>query len=84
MKPAEELLKSMLDDNMEKFQQTFGDTFKMRVQDVTGQITPDVVANLVTKQEPEIEEPEIEEVEDEEQEYTEVDDTESEDTDEAI
>ena len=79
MKPAEELLKSMLDDNMEKFQQTFGDTFKMRVQDVTGQITPDVVANLVTKQEPE-----IEEIEDEEQEYTEVDDTESEDTDEAI
>ncbi len=79
MKPAEELLKSMLDDNMEKFQQTFGDTFKMRVQDVTGQITPDVVANLVTKQEPE-----IEEIEDEEQEYIEVDDTESEDTDEAI
>jgi len=79
MKPAEELLKSMLDDNMEKFQQTFGDTFKMKVQDVTGAITPDVVANLVTKQEPE-----IEEVEDEEQEYTEVDDTESEDTDEAI
>lgn len=79
MKPAEELLKSMLDNNMEKFQKTFGDTFKMKVQDVTGQITPDVVANLVTKQEPE-----IEEVEDEEQEYTEVDDTESEDTDEAI
>ncbi len=69
MKPAEELLRSMLDDNMEKFQQTFGDTFKLKVQDVTGQITPDVVANLVTKQEPEIEE---------------VDDTESEDTDEAI
>jgi hypothetical protein len=79
MKPAEELLKSMLDDNMEKFQQMFGDTFKMKVQDATGAITPDVVANLVTKQEPE-----IEEVEDEEQEYTEVDDTESEDTDEAI
>ena len=79
MKPAEELLKSMLDDNMEKFQQTFGDTFKLKVQDVTGQMTPDVVANLVTKQEPE-----VEEVEDEEQEYIEVDDTESEDTDEAI
>ena len=79
MKPAEELLKSMLDDNMEKFQQTFGDTFKMKVQDATGAITPDVVANLVTKQEPE-----VEEIEDEEQEYTEVDDTESEDTDEAI
>jgi len=69
----------MLDDNMEKFQQTFGDTFKLKVQDVTGQMTPDVVANLVTKQEPE-----VEEVEDEEQEYIEVDDTESEDTDEAI
>ena len=79
MKPAEELLKSMLDDNMEKFQQTFGDTFKMKVQDVTGAIAPDVVSNLVTKQEPE-----VEEFEDEEQEYTEVDDTESEDTDEAI
>jgi hypothetical protein len=79
MKPAEELLRSMLDDNMEKFQQTFGDTFKLKVQDVTGQMTPDVVANLVTKQEPE-----VEEVEDEEQEYIEVDDTESEDTDEAI
>jgi hypothetical protein len=79
MKPAEELLRSMLDDNMEKFQQTFGDTFKMKVQDATGAITPDVVANLVTKQEPE-----VEEVEDEEQEYIEVDDTESEDTDEAI
>ena len=51
----------------------------MKVQDVTGAITPDVVSNLVTKQEPE-----VEEFEDEEQEYTEVDDTESEDTDEAI
>ena len=79
MKPAEELLRSMLDDNMEKFQQTFGDTFKMKVQGATGAITPDVVANLVTKQEPE-----VEEVEDEEQEYIEVDDTESEVTDEAI
>ena len=79
MKPAEELLRSMLDDNMEKIQKTFGDTFKMKVQDATGAITPDVVANLVTKQEPE-----VEEVEDEEQEYIEVDDTESEVTDEAI
>jgi len=68
MKPAEELLKNMLDDNMEKFQQTFGDTFKLKVQDVTGQITPDIVANLVTKTEPEVEEA----------------DNESEDTDEAI
>jgi hypothetical protein len=82
MKPAEELLKSMLDDNMEKFQQTFGDTFKMKVQDATGAITPDVVANLVTKQEPEVEEPEIEEIEDEEREYIEVDDSESEDPNE--
>jgi|TARA_R110000824_G_scaffold73568_8_gene187319 hypothetical protein len=72
MKPAEELLKNMLDDNMEKFQQTFGDTFKLKVQDVTGQITPDIVANLVTKTEPEVEEPEVEA------------DNESEDTDEAI
>ena len=74
----------MLDDNMEKFQQTFGDTFKLKVQDATGAITPDVVANLVTKQEPEVEEPEIEEIEDEEREYIEVDDSESEDPDETV
>ncbi len=76
MKPAEELLKSIIGDDMEKFQQTFGDTFNLKVQDVTGKMTPDLVANLVTKTEPE---PEVEEPE------MEVDsDTESEDTDEAV
>ena len=47
MKPAEELLRSMLDDNMEKFKATFGDTFNMKVQDITGKMTPDIVANLI-------------------------------------
>ena len=47
MKPAEELLRNMLDDNMEKFKATFGDTFNMKVQDVTGVMTPDIVANLI-------------------------------------
>ncbi len=72
MKPAEELLKSIIGDDMEKFQQTFGDTFKLKVQDVTGKITPDIVANLVTKTETEPEEIEVDH------------DIESEDTDEAI
>lgn len=72
MKPAEELLKSIIGDDMEKFQQTFGDTFKLKVQDVTGKITPDIVANLVTKTETEPEEIEVDH------------DNESEDTDEAI
>ena len=67
MKPAEELLKSMLDDNMEKFKATFGDTFNIKVQDATGMMTPDIVANLI--KEPEVEDPEVEV------------DTESEDTD---
>jgi len=58
MKPAEEILKNIIDDNMEKFQQTFGDTFKMKVQDVTGQITPDIVANLI--KEPDAEKVELE------------------------
>ena len=57
MKPAEELLRSMLDDNMEKFKATFGDTFNMKVQDVTGVMTPDIVANLIKDPE------EVEEVE---------------------
>ena len=60
MKPAEELLRSMLDDNMEKFKATFGDTFNMKVQDVTGVMTPDIVANLIKDPE-EVEE--VEEVE---------------------
>ena len=47
MKPAEELLKNMLDDNMEKFKATFGDTFNLKVQDVTGVMNPDIVANLI-------------------------------------
>ncbi len=72
MKPAEELLKSIIGDDMEKFQQTFGDTFKLKVQDVTGKITPDIVANLVTKTETEPEEIEVDH------------DIESEDTDEAV
>jgi hypothetical protein len=72
MKPAEELLKSIIGDDMEKFQQTFGDTFKLKVQDVTGKITPDIVANLVTKTETEPEEIEVDH------------DNESEDTDEAV
>ena len=72
MKPAEELLKSIIGDDMEKFQQTFGDTFKLKVQDVTGKITPDIVANLVTKTETEPEEIEVDP------------DIESEDTDEAV
>ena len=72
MKPAEELLKSIIGDDMEKFQQTFGDTFKLKVQDVTGKITPDIVSNLVTKTETEPEEIEVDH------------DNESEDTDEAI
>ncbi len=59
MKPAEELLKNMLDDNMEKFKATFGDTFNMKVQDVTGVMTPDIVANLIKDPE-EVEEVEIE------------------------
>ena len=67
MKPAEELLKNMLDDNMEKFKATFGDTFNIKVQDATGMMTPDIVANLI--KEPEVEDPEVEV------------DTESEDTD---
>ena len=57
MKPAEELLRNMLDDNMEKFKATFGDTFNMKVQDVTGVMTPDIVANLIKGPE------EVEEVE---------------------
>ncbi len=57
MKPAEELLKNMLDDNMEKFKATFGDTFNLKVQDVTGVMTPDIVANLIKDPE------EVEEVE---------------------
>ena len=57
MKPAEELLKNMLDDNMEKFKATFGDTFNMKVQDITGKMTPDIVANLIKDPE------EVEEVE---------------------
>jgi|TARA_B110000503_G_scaffold101424_1_gene151564 hypothetical protein len=57
MKPAEELLRSMLDDNMEKFKATFGDTFNMKVQDITGKMTPDIVANLIKDPE------EVEEVE---------------------
>tara|TARA_R110000803_G_scaffold47039_1_gene98408 strand:+ start:421 stop:624 length:204 start_codon:yes stop_codon:yes gene_type:complete len=57
MKPAEELLRNMLDDNMEKFKATFGDTFNMKVQDVTGVMTPDIVANLIKDPE------EVEEVE---------------------
>ncbi len=72
MKPAEELLKSIIGDDMEKFQQTFGDTFKLKVQDVTGKITPDIVSNLVTKTETEPEEIEVDH------------DNESEDTDEAV
>ena len=52
MKPAEELLKNMLDDNMEKFKATFGDTFNLKVQDATGMMTPDIVANLI--KEPEV------------------------------
>ena len=72
MKPAEELLKSIIGDDMEKFQQTFGDTFKLKVQDVTGKITPDIEANLVTKTETEPEEIEVDP------------DIESEDTDEAV
>jgi len=72
MKPAEELLKSIIGDDMEKFQQTFGDTFKLKVQDVTGKITPDIVSNLVTKTETEPEEIEVDH------------DIESEDTDEAV
>jgi hypothetical protein len=59
MKPAEELLRNMLDDNMEKFKATFGDTFNMKVQDVTGVMTPDIVANLIKDPE-EVEEVEIE------------------------
>jgi hypothetical protein len=57
MKPAEELLRNMLDDNMEKFKATFGDTFNLKVQDVTGVMTPDIVANLIKDPE------EVEEVE---------------------
>ena len=52
MKPAEELLKNMLDDNMDKFRATFGDTFNLKVQDATGMMTPDIVANLI--KEPEV------------------------------
>ena len=59
MKPAEELLRNMLDDNMEKFKATFGDTFNLKVQDVTGVMTPDIVANLIKDPE-EVEEVEIE------------------------
>ncbi len=59
MKPAEELLKNMLDDNMEKFKATFGDTFNLKVQDVTGVMTPDIVANLIKDPE-EVEEVELE------------------------
>jgi len=59
MKPAEELLRNMLDDNMEKFKATFGDTFNLKVQDVTGVMTPDIVANLIKDPE-EVEEVELE------------------------
>ena len=52
MKPAEELLKSMVDDNMDKFKATFSDTFNLKVQDATGMMTPDIVANLI--KEPEV------------------------------
>jgi len=48
MKPAEQILKDIIDNNLDRLKMTFGDTINMKVQDITGRLTPDIAASLVT------------------------------------
>ena len=77
MKPAEEILKDIVSDNMDRLKQTFGDTVSMKVQDITGKITPSIAANLVTGK---VEEPEeSDEIEYEDSDYEESESVDDED-----
>lgn len=61
MKPAEEILKNIIDNNLDKLKTTFGDTVNMKVQDITGRLTPDIAASLVTGESDETDDYESEE-----------------------